>query len=556
MLNDNYAKTALEYAQAVVKKKIPNGQSAIQACRRHINDLKKQRTKAFPYRFSEVKAANVCQFLEGLPHIKASWAGQLIKLEPWQIFVASCLFGWVRKSDGYRRFREGYLEVARKNAKSTFAAEIGLYMLTEDGEPGAEVYCGATNEKQAWEVFTPARLMAKKAEDFTEHYQLHVAAQSIYQIDSASKFLPIVGNPGDGSSPHCAIVDEFHEHPTPVQYDAMITGMGARTQPLCLVTTTAGVNIAGPCYEKRDQVLKVLDGTFDNPELFGIIYTTDEDDDWTDFKVWQKANPNLGVSVFEDFLRARLLEAKQRPERQNIIRCKHLNQWMNASVAWLDMLKWRRCADTTLALEDFRGKKCVMALDLASKIDLTAKVYLFEENGLYTFFGKYYVPEDTAELPQNGHYRSWISQGWLKATMGNVLDFELFRDDILKDTANFEIEHIAFDPWNAAQMAQELQKEGASVFEYRNTVQNMSEPMKLLQALVYSQKLQHNGDPVMAWMMSNVVAKVDAKDNIFPRKELEQNKIDGPVAAIMATGLYVNQQENYLTGYEQGIEFY
>jgi phage terminase large subunit-like protein len=552
----HYRQIAEAYASGVVKGKIIAGPYTRMACRRHLEDLKRSKTKRFPYRFNDRKAQSVCGFLSDLPHIKGRWAGSLIKLEPWQVFNLASIFGWVRKSDDLRRFTHAYLEVARKNAKSTIGAGTGLYMLTEDGEPGAEVYSGATNEKQALEVFTPARLMAKKADGFADHYGLKIAKQSLYVEDSAAKFLPLVGNPGDGSSPHCAIVDEYHEHPTSVLYDAMDTGMGARDQPLLLVITTAGINIAGPCYEQRDHVIKTLDGTFENDRLFGNIYTLDEDDDWADFKVWVKANPNIGVSAYEDYLKSRLLTAKQRVSQQNIIRCKHLNQWMNASTAWMDPLKWKRCGVPDLSIEDYIGRECIIALDIATKIDITAKAYLFfEDDGNYTLFFRYYIPEETAALPHNSHYQGWIKQGWLTTTSGDVLDFELIREQLNEDTRRFQVGQIAYDPWQATQLATQLQGDGAPMLEFPQQVRTMSEPMKELQALIYSTRIRHQGDPVTAWMMSNVVAKVDAKENVFPRKEFDKNKIDGPVSAIMAVAVAIQRNTYFLTGYENGIQF-
>lgn len=529
-----------QYCADIISGKIPACNYVKLAVQRHLADLKKQDRKSFPFRFDERKGNRVCNFIEKLPHIKGKWAGSPIRLEPWQKFILTCLFGWVKKSDGYRRFSELYLEVPRKNAKSTLAAGIGLYMLTEDGEPGAEVYSGATSEKQAWEVFGPARLMAMRGSDhgdtFKGNYGVSVNAKNLSILHTASKFEPIIGNPGDGASPHCAIVDEFHEHKTPDLYDTMVTGMGARTQPLNLIITTAGSNLGGPCYSKRDQIVKILRGVYENDDVFGIIYTLDDEDDWTDFTNWRKANPNFGVSVYEDFLKKRYLDAKQRTDKQNIIRCKHLNQWMNAGTAWMDMQKWNRCADTTLSIDDFRGRKCIAALDLSTKIDLTAKIRLFVENGDYYIFGRYYLPESTVELGENTHYQGWVKDGWIQQTMGDTIDFELIEEELRQDCQHFEMVDIAYDPWQATQLALRMQAEGAPMVEYRNTVGTMSEPMKQVQALVYSRRIHHNGDPVLAWMMSNVVARIDKKDNIFPNKERYENKIDGVVALIMAMG--------------------
>jgi phage terminase large subunit-like protein len=552
---DEWAKIANKYADDVVNGRIPTGEYVKAACRRHLKDLKKQTTKRFLYRFSEQKAAKVCDFISKLRHIKGKWAGTEIHLEPWQVFFLACVFGWVRKSDDKRRFREAYLEVARKNAKSTIAAGIGLYMLSDDGEPGAEVYSGATSERQAWEVFAPARLMAKRDPDFLEHFGITVGAQSLFSEEAASKFQPIVGNPGDGASPHCSITDEYHEHPNANQYETMTTGMGAREQPLALIITTAGSDVSGPCFQKRDEIIKILSGVIDDDSVFGMIYTLDEKDIWSDFSNWIKANPNIGVSVFEDYLQKQLLTAKQNVEKQNKIRCKHLNQWMNAATAWMDMGKWRRCTDTTLSLDDFTGKKCIIALDLATKIDLTAKAYLFQEDGKRYLFLKYYLPEETIELSHNDHYRRWAAQGWITETMGNVLDFGQVKEDLLADADRFDVTHIAYDPWQATQLATELLAEGAPMLKYPNTVATMSEAMKQLQAEIYGQQLVSNGDPVLDWMMSNVTAKIDFKDNIFPRKEIDKNKIDGVVAAIMAMGVSIQHQDTYISGYESGIEF-
>ncbi|MCK9326399.1 MAG: terminase large subunit [Bacteroidales bacterium] len=537
----NHVTRSLKYARDVTSGKITACKWVKLACQRQLDDLAREKSTDWPYQFDKSRAERVCNFIENLPHIKGKWAGSLVKLEPWQEFVLTTVFGWVRKVDGVRRFREMYLEVPRKNAKSTIAAGIGLYMLTEDGEPGAEVYSGATTEKQAWEVFRPARLMAKKADGFSEYYGVEVNASNLHVLDNAARFEPLVGDPGDGAGPHCAIVDEFHEHKTPVQYDAMITGMGARVQPLMVVITTAGSNLAGPCYDKRDQICKTLQRLegFENEDIFGIIYTIDDEDDWADFKNWIKANPNFGISVFEDFLRARHREAIQRASKQNINRCKHLNQWMNADVAYFDMLALRKCADMNLKIEQFAGKPCYLALDLASKIDVAELVCLFRyenERGQeeYAVFAKHYLPEDEADGDDKVHYSSWAKEGWLTLTSGNIIDYEYIKGDMRDLKSQFEVVEVPYDPYQATQLAVEMSGEGFPMIEYGATVSNFSEPMKNLDAMIRAGRFHYNGDPMLTWMFSNVVAHVDRKDNVFPRKERNENKIDGVVAIIMA----------------------
>jgi len=378
--------------------------------------------------------------------------------------------------------------------------------------------------------------MALKAKGFREHYGIDVNASNIHCLGTASRFEPLIGNPGDGAGPHAAIVDEFHEHKTPDLYDTMITGMGARTQPLMLIITTAGTNTSSPCYDKRDQVCKLLEKTFDNNELFGIIYTIDDKDEWSDFSVWKKANPNFGVSVFEDYLEARHKEAIQRASRQNIIRCKHLNQWMNVGQAFFNSLAWQKCADPKLSVEDFKDKPCWIGVDLASKVDIAALVQLFKDGEDYYIFGKYYLPEEAAQGSDKTHYMGWAKDGWITLTTGNMIDVDIIEEDLKDIARDFDVQEVAHDPWNAAQFVGHMTAQRIDMVEVAQTVNRMSEPMKELEGLILSEKIHHNGDPVMAWMISNVMGKYDKKDNVFPYKDRPEAKIDSAVALIMALG--------------------
>jgi phage terminase large subunit-like protein len=530
----NYAAIAEGYAREVVSGKIDACRFVQLACNRHRKDLARKR---FAYLFDYDAAAAACSFIEGLPHTKGKWVkgAELMVLSPWQIFIVASIFGWRHKVTGLRRFREAYIEVPRKNGKSSLVAAIGLYMFVADGEPGAEVYCGATTEAQAWEVFRPAKLMAEKAGGFAEHFGVGIHASNLHVVSTSSRFEPVIGKPGDGASPHCAVVDEYHEHTSPEQYDTWVTGMGAREQPLLLVITTAGTSTASPCYDKRGQVVKMLEGTFKNDDLFGIIYTLDPGDAWEDFKNWQKANPNFGVSVFEDYLKARHLEATQRASRQNIIRCKHLNQWMNAGTAFIDMAAWNRAA-STVALEEFAGEPCWIGLDLSSKIDVTAIVAVFERDGIYHIFPRFFLPEEAAAKPDRAHYAGWSKEGWLVLTTGSRIDHDVIEENLRDLARNHDVRAIPFDPWNSAQLTGHMLAEGLPMVEVPQTVSHLSGPMKDVEALLLDGKLKHDGNPMMTWMVSNVVARIDKKDNVFPFKERDENKIDGFVALVMAIG--------------------
>jgi len=437
-----------------------------------------------------------------------------------------------------RRYREAYLEVARKNAKSTLAAIIGIMMFALDGEAGAEVYSGATTEKQAWETFGPARTMLQKSEEIAEELGIEVHARSITAPNGA-KFEPIIGNPGDGASPSCAIVDEYHEHQTSALFDTMVTGTGAREQPLILAITTSGYDLSGPCYDKHLESKRVLDLAVENDALFAIIYSIDEKDDWTDPKILAKSNPNMGISVDEEFLLSQQRQATINAEQQNRFKTKHLNVWCSARAAWMNLQAWNACADEDLSIEDFAGEEAWFALDLASKVDLCANVQLFKKriadlDHLYAF-ARFYAPEASLEDPQNGAaYRKWAISGHITLTDGAETDFDLVRDDCLSLASKFTVREIGYDPWRATQLAHQLEKEGATVVEIRQNAGNLSAPMKELQGAVASGRFHHDGNPVLTWCIANVVSREDNKQNVFPVRPKPHLKIDGALALIMA----------------------
>lgn len=544
--NGSHVNQALDYANQVVSGEIPAGKYTQLACARQLRDLENGVDGCY---FDEVEAERVCSFIELLPHTKGRWAAhkQLIKLEPWQCFIFATLFGWRRTKDDTRRFRKAYICVARKNGKSVIAAGIGLYMLAMDGEYGAEVYSGATTEKQAWEVFKPARIMAQRSPELIDAAGIDVMAKAISIPEQGAKFEPLIGNPGDGASPSCAIVDEYHEHDSSNLYDTMETGMGAREQPLMLVITTAGSSIHGPCHELQRDCEQILDGVSIDDEQFGVIYHADPEDDWTDPAILRKANPNFGVSVFEDFLLAKQRDAISSPAKQNIFRTKHMNQWVSAKTAWLNMLDWAKCGDNELQPDDYNGSDAFIAIDLASKIDIAAVIRLATviQDGLrhYYVYPLYYLPEQTIEDDKSGRYQKWLTSGHLIATDGNEIDFRVIRADVAASLGQYNVIQTVYDPWRATQLAQELQDDGANCVEFRQTVQNMSPAMYELESAIKAGRLHHNNNPVTNWMASNVVAKRDAKDNIYPRKERPQNKIDGMVALIMAVGAAMESEE-------------
>jgi phage terminase large subunit-like protein len=532
-----HCRAAEKYANEVVSGKIDACRLTFLACKRFLDDLA---NKSFKYRFNRDRADRFCNFVEFMPHVKGKWAGTPLKLEPWQSFMFANLFGW-EDERGLRRFRRAFVFLPRKNGKTTCAAPLGLGMLTVEAEPGAEIYCGATNEDQADEVFRPAKAMAERAKGFKQAYNVNVAASSIYREDGLSFFKRLIGKPGEGQSPYCAIHDEYHEHKTSDQVDSMDTGMGARQEPLQFIITTAGRDVSGPCKDLHDYAVKVLEGHFENESFFALLYGIDPEDDWTDIRVWKKANPNYGVSVSEEYLKGKLAEAIQRTSLQNTVKTKHLNLWVNAGIGWLNMAKWNDNADTSLALHNFTGCRAWIGIDLASKIDLTAMMILIRFEEKWYLFGKYYLPRETIDLPGNEHYQRWEQEGWLTGTPGARTDYQYLYDDLLGEDnggglyGDLQIEEIVYDPREAEYLMQSIRdKVSCPVVEFTQSASNLSEPMKEFEAEVNSGHILHSGDPVLQWSAGNVVLKEAAKKMYYPAKENAASKIDPMVAAIMA----------------------
>ncbi|NBU45536.1 MAG: terminase large subunit [Betaproteobacteria bacterium] len=556
------AKIARQYAEQVVAGEILSCRWVQLACQRQLNDLARFKGKGSPYRFnpklvdrdgrSFYPADNLCAFIERLPHVKGPLAGESITLEPWQIFILSTVFGWV-KSDGKRRYRRSYIEVPRGNAKSTLSSAVALYMLAADGEGGAEVYSLATTRDQARIVFGDAQTMARRSAGFRSRFAVNVGAHNMHVLASGSKFeaLSAEGSTLDGLNIHFGCVDELHAHKTRTVYDVVETGTGKRDNSLLWVITTAGSNRAGICYEARTFVTKLLNGVFEDDTQFGIVYGLDDGDDWTTENALVKANPNWGISVRPEILGPLQAKAMQLPSAVNNFKTKHLNEWVNADTAWMDMRAWDVCGDSSLDIEAFTGQPCWVGLDLASKTDIAALMLMFQHpeiSDAYVVFGKYYLPEDTVQAAGNSQYPGWMRTGRLTVTPGNVIDFGWIEADLLDLVSRFAVQAVAFDPFQATQLSTRMLAEGLPMIEVRPTVLNFSEPMKTLEALVLQRKLVHDGDPVLTWMASNVVAHLDAKDNIYPRKERAENKIDGIVALIMALSRAIKPGDSVVLG--------
>ncbi len=535
------ADVAVRYAQQVVAGEIPACWQIRTSCRFFLDDV-----EGDTWTLNAAKVERVCKFAEGFPYLDGELAIKrlTLRLEPWQIWILAAIFGIVG-ADGFRKHREAFVFIPRKNGKSTFAAVIAKYMFVADYEPRAQVYIGAGTLKQAAFCFDPCREMAGRAVGFTNQFGVTIRKKRM-ELRDGSFLEPMIGNPPDGSNPHLAILDEAHENDNfALQRETMRTGMAARKQPLLLTITTAGFNEAGDCRLLQAQCEQILAGELTDVRRFSAIYTIDKDDDWRDFEVWKKANPNVGVSFTETRLRELHISALNVPSEKPGLLTKHLNVWQSSSTAWVNMRDWDN-QNTALPFDQVinRGYKAHIGCDLSRVLDVTAIGLLVDvptdgetERHFYPFL---FLPEMAIQRqPKNAaSYREWSESGDLILTADDETDYAAVEAKLRELDGLFNVQGIAFDQWQAGMMAQKLGENGLPVRTYPQNFPNMHQPMSRFEKLIALGHLKHNGNRMMRWMTGNVVAK-HYNEFIKPVKpaRLDHAKIDGFVALMMALGL-------------------
>ena len=531
---------AHKYIADVLSGKIIACEFVKLACKRHLADLKNAKKRKLY--FDPAAGQKVIDFKAHLKHSKGKWAGKPLILEPWQVFINWCIFGW-KNADGSRRFRFVYEEIARKNGKSTEIASTGLYGLGFDGEGGAEIYSVATKEEQARITFGEGQAMTRKSSNLGGLAKVHTKSISIDSQDSSWRPLGKDSKYQDGLNPHMVLVDEFHAHPDRSMLDVMDSAVGARRNPLIFIITTAGFNVHSACHDERDYAISVLRGTVEDDTYFAIIFTIDEKDDWKDEKVWIKSNPNLGISVSIEDMQRMKKKAIESPAALNNFLTKKLNIWTSQEMKFFDMDRWDACKDK-IDEKELLGKPCFLAVDLASKSDIAALMALFRlDDGRIVAQPKFYCPKEKAierSRTDRVPYLAWAEQGYLSMTPGNRIDFEYIKADIEKMFSRYEVLRMGFDQWNFEMLLQRLISDGidmTKVLEYPQTLKTMSEPTKELDVLVAEKRLIHNGNPILRWMAGNTAVYMDPNENIRPVKNKSSEKIDGIVALVMALGM-------------------
>lgn len=523
-----------QYGRDVMAGLIPVCRWTRLAVERHYNDLADGHERGLW--FSDPHAQHALESFLFLRHSKGEWAGKTFELSPWQQFWIALAFGWMR-ADGTRRFREVWEEVPRKNGKSTKLAGIGLYLFFFDGEGGAEVYTAATKMEQAKITHEEAIRMVKAS----PHLRRHISERrsELFVRGKADKFVPLGRDSKsmDGTNPHGGILDEVHAHPTREIYDVIKSGQGARRQPLLWEITTAGFDLSSFGYEQHCYAKKVLESTEKDDEFLAIIYTVDDREKWDDPIEWAKANPNIGVSVYQSGLHDACERAKKQPTEQPNFKTKRLNIWLSGGEAWIPVANWRTCGDKELSIDDFAGEECWIGIDLAEKSDIAALCYVFKRGRQFYVFFRLYLNEAEVNKQENQHYRRYQQRGELIVTDGNATDFDVIRKDIEAASKKFDVKEVPYDPKFAAYFATKLVEAGLPMVEISQTSAHFTLPIIEIENQVLTGELKHDGNSAVEWMIGNVVMRESKFSGLkHPTKEKPSEKIDAPVAMLIAMG--------------------
>jgi phage terminase large subunit-like protein len=528
----------IDWIDGVLSGDIPSCKWVKLAVKRHVKDLKRK-----DIYFDEVSANRAVDFIQLLPQSIGEFAGQPLKLEGWQVFCISMIFGW-KKSDGRRRFKTGYVEIPRKNGKTTLAAAVALYALIADKEAGAQIYFAATKKDQAKICFTEAVNMIKQSG--LKKYGVDTFTNAITFNGSTAKPLSADEDTMSGLNTHCAIIDELHEHKTSGVVDLITTSIGSRTQPFIFEITTAGKNKKTVCYEHHRLTEQILEGSKTDDSWFGIIFTIDKEDDWTIAETWNKANPNLFVSKKIEYMNDQYTKASNMVSYTNTFLQLDLNVWTDSHSRWIEDEIWM----SRISEPDLTNAICFGGLDLASVRDFSAFVLCFELPDESVFFKRYFwIPEYTYQQRKMNATTSeldgWIRDGHLKVTAGNAQDQTVILRDIIELHKKYQIRAIGFDRHKAETLMSLLFQEEIEVYAFGQGYVSMSNPTKDLEKAYLNAKCTHDGNPVQRWMMGNVLIISDAAENIKIDKDKSNEKVDGAVAEVMAYGTYQNLIENH-----------
>ena len=542
----NYAdEIAVRYAENVISGAIPACQKIIRQAKRFLSDIAGEK-----YIYDRRRVRLFHAFSRLCCHVKGDKRGEPIELADWQIFAAANLFGIVRK-DGRRKYRTAFVLLPRKNGKSTFASIIGLFCLLLDGKQ-ANVHCAATTYDQARIVFDDAKAMVRASPELKRKikpWQYHLSVES-----TNSTFAPCTSKAGslEGLNPSMGILDETHAHPDDSIWSVMELAMGARPNGVLFSISTAGVDLVGICKRQYDYAERVLDGRAEDDSFLPLIYELDEGDDYTDPNTWIKANPNLGISVDSEDLQTMIKRADETPAAKNMMLTKRFNKWCAGSIGFISLDKWRALAGE---VKPANYDPVFIGLDLSSKQDITAVTLLFPDGDNVRVTGRYYLPEARAVAGDNrnaNQYRAWAEQGHLILTHGEVISYDIIRDDLINIMDNYDVQAVCFDPWNSNWLIHQI-GENAPIVPVRQGFISLSPACKELQVYTLSGRIVHDNNPILNWAMGNVTLDMDAAGNIKPDKLKSENKIDPVASLVCAFARYAGTLQEGV-GFEDGLK--
>ncbi|RAP29056.1 hypothetical protein C2W64_04003 [Brevibacillus laterosporus] len=534
----------IDYSLDIVAGEVVACDKHMWACSRFLDDINNEGTEHFPYVFDEEKAHRFLYWMSLFRHTKGKLAGERITPHEIQVFVFGNMYGWVHKDTRLRRFRKAYWQVGRKNAKSQSLGAVASYEASAFGENMSEVYIGATKAEQSKIVWNESRTQIDSCPDLKGKFK--VAYGKIQHIKSESFIAALskdAGKTGDGFNVQAGIIDEYHAHPTSEIYDVLVSGMGARSQPLMMIITTAGFNLHHPCYSvEYKYISNILDphSSIENDEYFVMVNELDKDDDIKDESVWIKANPIL--CSYEEgmaYLRGELKAALDVPEKMRNYLTKNMNRWVDQKEnGYMSLKAWAKCGVDKLP--DLAEFECTVGIDLSKKIDLTSVSFEFDlKDGHIVILNHSFIPEDTLAVKRKTDrfpYDLYIQQGWMTATPGAVVDYTFIKAYIqrMEREKEWKIKEICYDPYNATQFAADMEAEGYTMIEIRQGVRTLSEPTKNFREMVLEKKVLHDKNPVLEWSIGNAVTKVDAQENIMLDKSKSTERIDPIASAINA----------------------
>lgn len=547
------------YARKVVDGKIIAGPHVRDACRRHLEDLQQAPDRGFFFDIEKVKRA-AGFFRDVLRLNGGEYEGQPYELLDWQAFIVGSILGWV-DVDGMRRFRMAYIETAKGSGKSPLAAGIGIYGMMSDGEPRAEIYAAATKKDQAMILFRDAVAMRDLSPELTARLVKSGVGENAWNMAyhrTGSFFRPISADDGQsGPRPHIGLLDEIHEHRNGYVVEMMKAGQKGRRQPLLIGITNSGTNKQTVCWEYHDFGAKVCAGQIKDDSFFAYVCALDEGDEpFRDEKCWHKVNPSLrhGLPSMR-YLREQVTQARGMPAKESIVRRLNFCQWVEAESPWISGPAWFANEDKEFDAQRLIGRRCWGGLDLSSTQDLTALVLLFEpdrDDPHWRLLPHFWLPGDALHDKADRDrvpYIAWRDAGWLEAQPGKAINKMAVLLRLADIAALYDLQGVAYDRWRIEDVKMLMEQEGISLplQPFGQGFKDMAPAVDEFERRLISGDVRHNGNPVMTWCAANAVVMSDPAGNRKVSKQKATGRVDGIVAAIMATGTTLMQTEQTAT---------